>query len=290
MADGSINCFVNGAPTEVLPVNHRGLHYGDGLFETVAVQAGDLLLWQRHVDRLKRGVNALGLNVDFDALEDEVRQALERSLPPQSGVLKIILAREYTPIQSRGYAPDVNAPTTRIVQFSCGVPPQLERVRLITSPQAIACAPNLAGLKTLNALPYVLASQCLAGKNAYDAIVSDVNGYVLEGTKTNVFWVSQNDELCTPDLTSAGVAGVVREEILHRFAPTPNAIPSFKGVKLCKARLCDVLQAKAVFVCNSIIGIVPVSHIDDWPVSQEAVNTVIELKAKLSEHFFDEFD
>lgn len=277
--------FVNGVATDVWPVNHRGLHYGDGVFETIAVKQGRPLLWQRHLDRLKRGVQVLGLNVDFDALDNEVKNSLKT---PTSGVLKIVLARDYTPTHSRGYTPDAQAKTTRIVQFSAGVPPVPHFAKLITATQPVACAPNLAGLKTLNALPYVLASQCLLGRDAYDALVCDVAGYVLEGTKTNVFWVNDNNELCTPNLTQVGVAGVVREEILNTLTHTPNTLPNIKSVKLCRARLCEVLQAKAVFVCNSIAGIVPVSHIDDWPVRQDALGAVVnKLKTQLSEHFFD---
>ena len=47
--------WVNGAPGEQLSVRDRGLAYGDGLFETIAVQRGQPRLLARHLARLQQG-------------------------------------------------------------------------------------------------------------------------------------------------------------------------------------------------------------------------------------------
>ena len=44
----------------VLPLNDRGLAYGDGVFETVLVRDGTPLLWDAHLARLTRGCERLG--------------------------------------------------------------------------------------------------------------------------------------------------------------------------------------------------------------------------------------
>ncbi len=49
-------CRVNGQPAEGVPVRDRGLAYGDGLFETIRVQAGQPKLFERHLQRLEHGV------------------------------------------------------------------------------------------------------------------------------------------------------------------------------------------------------------------------------------------
>ena len=53
--------MVNGKPDDRLPLTDRGLLYGDGLFETVAIVEGQPLLWQEHLNRLQRGCECLGL-------------------------------------------------------------------------------------------------------------------------------------------------------------------------------------------------------------------------------------
>ncbi len=50
--------WVDGRPAAELSVRDRGLAYGDGLFETLAVRAGTPRLLERHLARLEEGVDA----------------------------------------------------------------------------------------------------------------------------------------------------------------------------------------------------------------------------------------
>lgn len=53
--------WVNGAPDEQLSVRDRGLAYGDGLFETIAVRGGRIPLLARHMARLAEGCRRLSI-------------------------------------------------------------------------------------------------------------------------------------------------------------------------------------------------------------------------------------
>ena len=50
--------WVDGRPAAELSVRDRGLAYGDGLFETLAVRAGTPRLWSATWRAWKRGVDA----------------------------------------------------------------------------------------------------------------------------------------------------------------------------------------------------------------------------------------
>ncbi|MFT5372207.1 MAG: 4-amino-4-deoxychorismate lyase, partial [Lysobacterales bacterium] len=43
-----IECLVNGEILKFVPASDRGLNYGDGVFETIAVIQGRPRLWQEH--------------------------------------------------------------------------------------------------------------------------------------------------------------------------------------------------------------------------------------------------
>ena len=58
-----------------VPVTDRGLLHGFGLFETLGVVAGRLPLWGRHIARLRRSAEELG--IDFEPREDLQRVAIE---------------------------------------------------------------------------------------------------------------------------------------------------------------------------------------------------------------------
>ena len=70
----------------------RGLAYGDGVFETLLVHAGEPVWWQEHWQRLLRGAARLGLPVpDENEVRHECMAMLAEAGP--RAVLKIVLTR-----------------------------------------------------------------------------------------------------------------------------------------------------------------------------------------------------
>ena len=55
------NWLINGEEHATLPVTDRGLLYGDGLFETLAVRGGQCRFRDAHLDRLAQGCRRLGI-------------------------------------------------------------------------------------------------------------------------------------------------------------------------------------------------------------------------------------
>ena len=53
--------IINGAISDHIDINDRGLQYGDGLFETIAIKNHKLLMWHQHLARLSHGCEVLGL-------------------------------------------------------------------------------------------------------------------------------------------------------------------------------------------------------------------------------------
>ena len=52
-----------GENQRVIDSGERAFHYGDGLFETIAIRGGGPRLWEYHVDRLVAGCRRLGLDI-----------------------------------------------------------------------------------------------------------------------------------------------------------------------------------------------------------------------------------
>ena len=53
--------YLNGELRDAIDIGSRGLQYGDGVFETVAVRRGKPRLWSLHVDRLTAACKRLSL-------------------------------------------------------------------------------------------------------------------------------------------------------------------------------------------------------------------------------------
>ena len=107
-----MHCWVDGQPADTVPLKDRGLAYGDGLFETIAVKAGRPVLLDRHLQRLEEGCRRLALKVDHSLVRNEV---LAYAAGLGEGVLKLILTRGDS---LRGYGMNPDAAVRRIVQGS----------------------------------------------------------------------------------------------------------------------------------------------------------------------------
>lgn len=104
--------WVDGRPAAELSVRDRGLAYGDGLFETLAVRAGTPRLLERHLARLEEGCRRLAIPLDAAALRQEL---LAFCAALGDGVAKLIVTRGEG---LRGYAPPAEASPRRVLSGS----------------------------------------------------------------------------------------------------------------------------------------------------------------------------
>ncbi len=244
--------LVDGEAGAAVPPDDRGLAYGDGLFETVAWRGGRPLRWARHMARLAEGCRRLGLPPpDAGTLLDEARR-----LAPAAGdaVLKIVLTRGGG---GRGYAPPPAARTRRMLSvhpwprrpaFEAGA-----AVVLCRTP--VAVSPALAGIKHLGRAEHVLAAAELAAAGAWEGLMRDPDGWVVCGTRTNLFAVRAG-VLWTPELSRSGVCGILRAEVLALARRL--GIP----VRVGRLSLAAVREAEELFLTNALIGILPVTRFE----------------------------
>lgn len=247
--------LINGRPDRQLDWRDRAVQYGDGHFTTVAVRHGQPQLWQRHWQRLQIACQALQLpEPDELKLRAEVLQ-VSRGHP--DCVVKILLSRG---TGGRGYTAPEQPKVVRIVSRSPTprhYPEWREHgVSLGLAQQRLGLqAPPLAGLKTLNRLEQVLIKQELGGSGADDLVVQDVQDRVVEVSAGNLFW-READQWYTPKLTNAGVAGVVRAELLIR---NPQVLVGHFS-------LTALAQAEEALVCNAVLGVAPVHSLLGRPL------------------------
>jgi len=246
--------LINGESKEHIEVSDRGLQYGDGLFETIAVKSGQAQFLDRHLQRLNAGCSRLLISPpDNKLLKNEVASLANQA---DRAVVKIIVTRG---TGGRGYRqPDVVKPT-RIVSLhpypdypnSC----QQQGIRVRFCVTRLGLNPTLAGIKHLNRLEQVLARAEWHDPMIQEGIMLDSDGYVVEGTMTNLFFV-KDEMLYTASLEKAGVAGIIRGVVMEQAA--------LHGIKIFEGRVSrdDLLSADELFVCNSVIGIWPIRQIE----------------------------
>ncbi len=263
-------CLINGFDKRQVDVTDRGLHYGDGLFETLAVFDGRPRHWRMHMQRLLYGCQKLALATpDAELLSDELARV---TLDMPRAVVKIVLSRGSS---GRGYRYENDVEPTRIVA-SYDWPDYPDSyyqhgVRLKICDTRISIQPSLAGIKHLNRLENVLARNEWQDDSYAEGLMLDINANVIEGTMSNLFWV-EGGQLYTPKLEQSGVHGIMRQRVFDT-AKDLAIICNETEADLQRIRCADEL-----FICNSIIGIWPAT-LDDQPERGELTSRIMKTLA-----------
>lgn len=247
---------VNGMPAEVVSALDRGLHFGEGLFETVACVNGRPRFLPLHLERLEFGCERLQIappNLEETAAEiAELARGIERAI-----VKLIVTGGEAV---ARGYARTGHERATRITvryHWPHEDPARLQDgVMIRTLTLRLGENPRLAGLKHCNRLEQVLARAELAGDPDHDeGLLYSSSGNLVSGTLSNVFLVREGS-LLTPRIDQCGIAGVMRRVVLREARQV--GIPT----RECELRAENLHAADEIFLTNARIGIRPVRSVD----------------------------
>ena len=259
------------ADEDGIPEGDRGFAYGDGLFETMAVMGDRSPLLGYHLDRLSRDAGRLAIPVARSELEKTCTQALARYAGQYGGrnwVLKLTLTRGSG---GRGYRPDPGMKPNLTISHSlapasadpAGVVADFSRIPLTVNPL-------FAGIKSLNRLEQVMAARELRG-DLYEVLMSNRDGQVVEGTRTNLF-VCLGETWITPPAATLAVAGVMRRYVLDRL------YSAGQKVREVPLQLDDLVgeQCRGLWLTNSVLGVVPVRNLagHDLPVDQRLATIV----------------
>lgn len=232
---------------------NRAFLFGDGLFETLLIIKGIAALLPFHAARLAAGMQVLQLGKNSAEI---LQQAILRLPPQATGRLRVQVWRD----GAGAYAPE-----TSESQWTSAFTP-LVRDIAYPAPKPISCClyPDirtqfspLSGLKTVSALPYVMAAMHARAHGTDEALLLSVAGHFSEASACNLFWIKDN-QLFTPPLSAGCVAGVMRAVVMQLWLeitgrPVQEALlfPEKAG------------EQDAFFLTNAIRGIQPVSRIGE---------------------------
>lgn len=255
MASSTPNILVNGKAAKHVPASDRGLAYGHGLFETIRLANGVPLLWEQHLERLKLGCSRLHIEWQ-EGLEPLLRDEVAKVGAGENSIVKILIT---SGSGGRGYRlPENQQPLRFVARYPLPDYPEAyytQGIAVCTCNYRLPHQPQLAGVKHLNRLDQVMASTEWRGTDYMEGIMLDQQGYVIEGTRTNLFGV-ESGTLITPKLDRCGVAGVMRRFLLEQASSM-----SLESLEV-DYTLDQFMKMPELFICNSVIGIWPIIRWD----------------------------
>ena len=262
MSSEPVAMLVDGrAPVGGWPLD-RGLHYGDGLFETMQVRAGRVRFMALHRRRLATGVARLHFTCDEQQAWAEVAQEATRHA---DATLKLIVTRGDA--VARGYSPTGTEIPRRLLLTYDAASPVPDRPSAVRLAATLGENPLLAGLKHTNRLEQVLARAELAQYGAFEGLMASSSGRLVSGTMSNVF-IRLEGQWHTPLLARCGVTGVMRTVVLREAAIAGHVIRE-SDLPWSVLEHCEEL-----FISNARLGVLPLFSLDgrELPVSQEALD------------------
>ncbi len=252
------------AGTLTIDPQDRGFLLGDGVFETVAVINHRPLWLDEHVQRMAHAAAELGMEINVEGVFAGLTEVLKKSRA-QCEVLRITLSRGKA---ARGLAGDGTSPSLLITLDEFSAKNLFQSCRLkVSQVRRNEFAPS-SRLKTLSYIDGIAAAREVAGE-ADDALMLNTSGHVASATVANVFML-HSDELITPSLEQGILSGITRGILLDNaqklgFKPVERAVP-----------LEELVSADAVFLCNSLRFIRPVTTLNGEPLGKGSLDRLIE--------------
>ncbi|BCB95230.1 branched chain amino acid aminotransferase [Dissulfurispira thermophila] len=252
------NKIVPASEAKVSVFDH-GFLYGDGIYETMRVYDGVIFMLDEHIKRLYRSASLIGLNIPKKI--PDIKISIYETLKANSltnAYVRLTISRGYGTI---GLDPDLCKEPTFVVMtnefksyprsyYKEGIKSIISSVRRNLKE---AINPQI---KSLNFLNNILAKIEAKQADVYEAIMLNAEGYLTEGTISNIFFVKDNI-LCTPSVECGILDGITRAIVIDL------ALKNGLEVKEGKFTPEELYMASEVFITNTTMEVMPVSSIVD---------------------------
>jgi branched-chain amino acid aminotransferase group I len=247
------------------PFDH-GFLYGYGLFETMRAYNGHIFRLDSHLTRLRCSAESIGLAHNI-LTTDEGKQSLKAACVATLAANRLKDARiRLTVTAGEGdMTPDPGAcsnPTVLVTARDLGpLPPEKYEAGFkaaISSLRRNSQSP-LSRLKSTCYLENVLARTAARAAGYDEAIFLNEQGYLAEGSTTNIFLVSHR-ELITPCFESGVLPGITRDAVLE-IARTSNIKGTERWVEPN-----ELIEAQEAFLTNSILELMPLVSVEGRPI------------------------
>jgi len=253
-------------------IEDRGFQFADAVYEGIAFFNGKILDLGPHMVRLKRSLSEL--SIQFDVEGSNLEAAMEKLIARNDlseGFIYLQISRGRAP---RNYAfpnPPVK-PTVVLTVSPLDMKAIQERqkngVKIILVEENRWSRPDI---KSTSLLGNILAKEAAWQADAYEAVYVDRDGFVTEGTSSNIWMITRDDILLTRKTDGAILAGVTRGSMMKAVS----------GVEQRRFTREELLAAKAAFLTGTTTFVMPVVQIDGEKIGDEKPGPLLEKLVKI---------
>lgn len=228
-------------------IEDPGFLYGEGVFETIRIHRGAPFRFDAHMARLRGGLRVLGIAppAALEKVDYAARELLWRSSLAE-GLLRITV----TP------GPAWKKPMGTVAMSVRALTDVPSEIRLHVAESVRRVPGQMAQCKTTSRAAEAIAGNEARRARAFDAILLNPKGNVVETTARNVFSVSHGI-LRTPPASEGALEGITRAVVLE-LAKGLGLRVDVEPIPLAVLR-----EAEEVFLTGSGVGILGVHRVAD---------------------------
>ena len=261
-------------------INDRGYHFGDAVYEVILFNEGVFYDFDAHINRLFNSLKSIEIEFSF------TQKTIELIVKNLIRLNRITFGSVYIQV-SRGIAERNHTydnlkikPVLTIITSKKHntTNADIKCVKAVTIRDNRWSRPDI---KTTQLLPNVLAKTMANKQGAYESIFIDDQGYVTEGSSSNIWIINYNNEIITRNIDGKILSGITRKTVVE-FA-------KLNDLKVIEKKFSkeDMIKAKEVFLTSASSFVTPINEIDEVKINNGEVG---QLSVKLKKLYFKNFE
>ena len=261
-------------------INDRGYHFGDAVYEVILFNEGVFYDFDAHINRLFNSLKSIEIEFSF------TKKTIELIVKNLIRLNRVTFGSVYIQV-SRGVAernhtydnlkvkPILTIITSKKHNTTNAI---IKGVKAITIRDNRWSRPDI---KTTQLLPNVLAKTIANKQGAYESIFIDDEGYVTEGSSSNIWIINNKNEIITRNIDGKILSGITRKTVAE-FA-------KLNDLKVLEKKFSkeDMFKAKEVFLTSASSFVTPINEIDEIKVNNGIIG---QLSVKLKKLYFKNFE
>ncbi len=253
-----------------IPLNDAGFLFGDGLFETIRFQNGNLFRPEKHFERLQDGLQSIHLIPSFNETDfTNLLQNIIEKNTIESGLIRFMVTRGKITSTPWNHMGDCCVYIT--IRPISPLPNYPVKVTFLQESDYPIIRFNPA-IKSLNYVGNMLAKKTAEELGAYEPVFINANNIVTECAIRNIFFI-KDSMLLTPHTNLGVLPGVMRDTII-------DISQSLKlDVSESHIEFSEIDSMDEAFISSTGIGLLPCVW-DGW-ISNHTIT--LKLMSKLQE-------
>lgn len=252
----------------LISVNDLSVIRGYGVFDFLRTYNGIPFHLKGHLERLQNSARLIGLALP--ASLTDIATLVQKGLSLSGHTEKNIRIVVTGGLSNNGITPGDTPQLLIMITATTGFPSKYysEGAKLVTS----HVDRFMPGAKTINYIPAILCQKEAHSQGALEAIYVDKEGYLQEGTTSNLF-VIRDGSLITPPCDRV-LPGITRQVIIELAKDVVEVIQ--RPVHKDELRLLD-----EVFITSSVKEVIPITVVDSVKIGNGTIGPISKQLMKL---------